>query len=66
MDNSIVQEAIKKLAKQASETARQNSIAASMRFSGVYTNDGLQKAEREAELNAMDRIRAKSLIGGMF
>lgn len=59
MNQDIINEAIRKLAQQASKNARQNNIAASMRFGGKYTPDGMTAAEREAELNAMDRINAK-------
>lgn len=66
VSEAAVHEAIKKLAQQASKTARQNNIAASMRFGGRYTPDGLAAAEKEAELNAMDRINLKGLMASQF
>lgn len=37
--------------------------AKDMAFGGVYTPEGLQSADRDATLNAEDRLRARALVG---
>ncbi len=66
MENQKVQDARAALARIATmgQTQHQtNELAATTRMGGRYTGEGLQLAEQNANLNAQDRLRARSIIG---
>lgn len=49
--------------EDADKSVHINKIAEEARMGGTFTTDGLEKAAKEAELNAHDRLRLKSMIG---
>ncbi len=63
VDAPVAQKAIEALAKQESNHQRTNSLALDSEMGGKYTPEGLQKAEKNAQLNAEDRLRMRALIG---
>ncbi len=58
-------DALNRIATMAQTQNQTNDLAAETRMGGRYTGQGLQLAEQNANLNAQDRIQAKSLIGGV-
>lgn len=44
----------------------QNSVAESSRIGGKYTVNGLETADKNANLNAQDRLRIKSMLGNQY
>ncbi len=62
MNNLNTMSATLALLKRAVEFDKANRIAADMRFGGVYTPQGLENADREAALNASDRVALKNMM----
>jgi len=51
------------IAKAGLDNLQTNAEADKTRLGGVYSPNGMKLTQRDAQLNAMDRMKAKSLIG---
>ncbi len=60
---AVVRAAMKRITDQANADIMANNLAEETRMGGKFTDKGLQLADKNARLNAEDRIKAKSLIG---
>jgi hypothetical protein len=63
MDNALVRQAIAQLAKNALARSRVNGLASEASYGGKYTPAGLELADKNATLNALDRIKSKQMFG---
>ncbi len=61
--DAAVQAAIKRITDQARARMRSNELAAHTSFGGRWTAKGLERANHEADLNGMDRIMIKNMVG---
>lgn len=63
MTSSAIQAAMKALSEKYASQVKLNDIASITRMGGKYTDTGMEEASKNAQLNAMDRIRGKNMIG---
>lgn len=54
------------MAKELAQRQANNELAGDMQFGGHYTQAGLEKADKEATLNGLDRIQGHQMIRGMM
>lgn len=60
---AVARAAMQRTADMANQDIQSQQMAADTRIGGKYTDQGMQLADKNATLNAQDRLRAKAMIG---
>ena len=61
--SAMANAAMKRIADQANTSIQNNNLANDTRINGKFTDQGLQLADRNANLNAQDRMKSKAMLG---
>ncbi len=66
MDTEMARKALQALGKRAQNQVAANESAGLARWYGKYSPEGLEIASKNAELDGMDKILAKQIIGAQM